>query len=125
MKLLPPLTEDTLWGILRQEVSDDTVNQLLAESLGYRFDPESQTWDCGAVEESWRGEYPEPPDFLENRPPMVKLTRSIPAPYKQLLKEKLGFGGYKIGEFTPNHTRRATAVSWFLYLLEMEAERAS
>lgn len=116
---LPPLTPETFWAILREEVSDQTVNQLLAYYLGYRYDPVEQAWDTRLVEESWRSEYPEPPDFIANRPPVVKLTRSIPTANKQLLKEKLGFPGYKIGEFTPRHTRRATAVNWLLsYLVE-------
>jgi len=33
---------------------------------------------------------------------------------KQLLKQKLGFKGYKIGEFGPRQTRRATAANWLL-----------
>ncbi|HAJ62505.1 MAG TPA: DUF1823 domain-containing protein, partial [Cyanobacteria bacterium UBA8543] len=59
-------------------------------------------------------EYPEPPNFIESRPATVKLTRSIPQPNKQLLKEQLGFKGYKIGEFSPRQTRRATAANWLL-----------
>jgi hypothetical protein len=44
----------------------------------------------------------------------VKLTRSIGQANKQLLKEQLGFKGYKIGEFGPRQTRRATAANWLL-----------
>jgi hypothetical protein len=44
----------------------------------------------------------------------VALTRSIPKQHKQLLKEQLGFGGYRIGELYPRRTRRATAVNWLL-----------
>ena len=44
----------------------------------------------------------------------MKLTRSIPVPNKQLLKEYLGFKGYKIGEFNPRDTRRATMANWLL-----------
>ena len=111
---LPPLTKDTLWGIINQEVSDEVVNALLAYYLGYRFDGDRQRWELEEVEPSWAEEYPDPPNFIENRPPTVKLTRSIPPENKQLLKEQLGFTGYKIGEFTPRHTRRATAVNWLL-----------
>ncbi|MFP4009128.1 MAG: DUF1823 family protein, partial [Spirulinaceae cyanobacterium] len=94
-----PLNAETLWAILKEEISDREVNELVWYYLGYRYDRESQQWDNQAVEETWRNDYPEPPDFIENRPPTVKLTRSIPKENKQLLKEKLGFQGYKIGEF--------------------------
>ena len=118
MQNLPPLTPETFWAILHEELSDEVVNQLLAYYLGYRYDALTQTWNTDQVEQSWQSEYPQPPDFIAHRPPMVKLTRSIPASYKQLLKEKLGFAGYKVGEFTPRDTRRATAVNWLLYYLE-------
>ncbi|AIE72752.1 MULTISPECIES: DUF1823 family protein [unclassified Synechocystis] len=111
---LPPLNKATLWGIIRQEISDEVVNALIAYYLGYRCNGDRQGWDLSSVEPSWAQEYPEPPNFIENRPPTVKLTRSIPAENKQLLKEQLGFTGYRIGEFTPRHTRRATAVNWLL-----------
>ena len=58
--------------------------------------------------------YPQPPDFVGSRPATVTLTRSIPPEDKQLLKEELGFKGYKVGELNPTLTRRATAVSWLL-----------
>ena len=44
----------------------------------------------------------------------MRLTRSIPAEHKQLLKEELGFRGYSVAELVPRLTRRATAVSWLL-----------
>ena len=117
MSNLPPLNTDTIWAILNEEIGDDIVNQLVWYYLGYRYDESTQTWDNSLVVEDWKTSYPEPPDFIENRPPTVKLTRSIPKENKQLLKEKLGFKGYKIGEFTPRHTRRATAANWlFNYL---------
>ncbi|MFM6280725.1 MAG: DUF1823 family protein, partial [Dolichospermum sp.] len=75
-------------------------------------------YDHSQVETTWREEYPQPPDFIESRPAIMKLTRSIPAENKQLLKEKLGFKGYKIGEFGPRQTRRATSANWLLsYML--------
>lgn len=122
MQNLPPLTPETFWAILQEELSDEVVNQLLAYYLGYRYDALTQTWNTDQVAQSWQSEYPQPPDFIAHRSPMVKLTRSIPAPYKQLLKEKLGFAGYKVGEFTPRHTRRATAVNWLLYYLESQSQ---
>jgi hypothetical protein len=114
LEQLPPLNNETIWQIIEEKLPDDIVNQLVWYHLGYRYDCETKTWDNRQVEQSWREEYPTPPDFIENRPPTVKLTRSIPAENKQLLKEELGFQGYKIGEFTPRHTRRATMANWLL-----------
>ena len=62
----------------------------------------------------WQDLYATPPDFIAERPPNVKLTRSIPKENKQMLKEELGFKGYKIGEFGPRQTRRATIANWLL-----------
>lgn len=114
MNPLPEVDTSTIWAILNEEVDDATVNRLVWHQLGYRYDEASQSWDTSLVAADWQEAYPEPPDFIENRPPTVKLTRSIPKEKKQLLKEKLGFKGYKIGEFTPRHTRRATAANWLL-----------
>ena len=118
MNSLPPLNTDTIWAILNEELSDENVNHLVAYYLGYRYDSDSQSWDNQQVAEDWRKDYPEPPDFIANRPPTVKLTRSIPKENKQLLKEKLGFKGYKIGEFGPRQTRRATTANWLLSFLQ-------
>jgi hypothetical protein len=115
---LPPLNTDTIWAILNEQLDDRTVNCLVWYYLGYRYDEVNQSWDNNNIAKDWREEYPEPPDFIVNRPPTVKLTRSIPKENKQLLKEKLGFKGYKVGEFTPRHTRRATAANWLLSYLE-------
>lgn len=114
----PSLNAKTLWAIVNEEISDREVNELVWYYLGYRYDPETQKWDNQAVAETWRTDYPEPPDFIENRPPTVKLTRSIPKENKQLLKEKLGFKGYKIGEFGPRQTRRATMANWLLSYMQ-------
>jgi hypothetical protein len=115
---LPPLNNDTFWSILDDRLSDLGVNQLLWYYLGYRYDRVHHIWDISKVDPDWQSAYPLPPDFIANRPPTVKLTRSIPSVYKQLLKEELGFKGYQIGEFGPRQTRRATAVSWFLAYLK-------
>ncbi len=114
---LPPLTSETLWQILNDQIEDATVNQLLWHCLGYRYDPAKQTWQCDGVPPEWATAYPEPPDFIGSRPAIVKLTRSIPPAHKQLLKEQLGFEGYRIHELTPRRTRRATAVNWLLSYL--------
>lgn len=118
MTNLPPLNTDTIWAILKEEIDDATVNRLVWYYLGYRYDEASESWDTSNVAQEWKEKYPEPPDFIVNRPPTVQLTRSIPKENKQLLKEKLGFKGYKIGEFGPRQTRRATAANWLLSYLE-------
>ena len=119
MSDLPPLTTETLWAIIHGEIPDQTVNQLVWDSLGYRQNPDTGLWDVSAVDPAW-AEYPEPPNFIESRPATVKLTRSIPKENKQLLKEQLGFEGYKVGELTPTKTRRATAVNWLLSHLRQQ-----
>lgn len=115
---LPPLTAETMWAILNEEIDDAIVNQLVWYHLGYRYDAEAGQWNAESVLPEWREEYPQPPDFIDSRPATVKLTRSIPAENKQLLKEKLGFKGYKIGEFGPRQTRRATMTNWLMGLME-------
>jgi hypothetical protein len=113
MTNLPELNQATLWGIIREEIDDATANQLVWYCLGYRQD-ERDVWNADQVDPDWQEGYPEPPDFIENRPPTVKLTRSIPAEHKQLLKEQLGFEGYKVNELIPRKTRRATITNWLL-----------
>ena len=52
--------------------------------------------------------------MIASRPAAIRLTRSIPRESKQLLKQQLHFGGYRIDELYPRRTRRATAVNWLL-----------
>ncbi|MBW4645701.1 MAG: DUF1823 family protein [Goleter apudmare HA4340-LM2] len=118
MSNLPPLNTDTIWAILHEKIDDVTVNQLVWYYLGYRYDSATGEWNINEVAPVWRDEYPQPPDFIESRPATVKLTRSIPQENKQILKEKLGFKGYKIGEFGPRQTRRATAANWLCSYLQ-------
>ncbi len=118
---LPSLNTNTIWAILKEEIDDATVNRLVWYYLGYRYDESNQSWDTSNVAEDWKEKYPEPPDFIANRPPTVQLTRSIPKENKQLLKEKLGFKGYKLGEFSPRQTRRATAANWLLNYMEQNS----
>lgn len=118
MSNLPPLNTETIWAILNEEIDDAIVNKLVWHYLGYRYDETTGQWDTSKVLPEWRDEYPEPPNFIENRPPTVKLTRSIFAENKQLLKEQLGFKGYKLGEFKPRQTRRATAANWLLSYMQ-------
>lgn len=114
MSELPSLTPDTIWAILNEEITDDTVNKLVWNYLGYRYNSTANQWDITQVVPEWKEEYPEPPNFIESRPATVKLTRSIPQANKQLLKDQLGFKGYKVGEFGPRQTRRATVANWLL-----------
>ncbi|AFY35481.1 DUF1823 family protein [Calothrix sp. PCC 7507] len=118
MSNLPPLNTDTIWAILHEKIDDVTVNQLVWYYLGYRYDSSAEQWNTSEVAPEWRDEYPQPPDFIDSRPATVKLTRSIPQDNKQILKEKLGFKGYKIGEFGPRQTRRATAANWLCSYLQ-------
>lgn len=110
---LPPLNRDTLWAILDDTLEDATVNQLVWYYLGYRYQEEAGEWQAIDVDPAWH-DYPTPPDFIASRPATVKLTRSIPAENKQLLKEQLGFAGYKVDELVPRKTRRATIANWLL-----------
>lgn len=118
MSNLPPLNTETMWAILNEQFDDAIVNQLVWYHLGYRYNSATEQWDSSNVAPEWSSEYPQPPDFIDSRPATVKLTRSIPQDHKQILKEKLGFKGYKIGEFGPRQTRRATAANWLLSYLE-------
>jgi hypothetical protein len=118
MSILPSLNTETIWAILDEEIDDDTVNNLVWHYLGYRYDSANRRWDFTGVYQEWQEVYPQPPDFIESRAATVKLTRSIPPENKQLLKEKLGFKGYKIGEFGPRQTRRATVANWLLSYME-------
>lgn len=102
---LPPLNADTIWAILKDTIDDTIANRLVCHYLGY---------DDGSVEPQWLEAYPEAPNFIESRPAVVKLTRSIPPENKQLLKEQLGFGGYTVDELVPRKTRRATMANWLL-----------
>ncbi|HEY9807529.1 MAG TPA: DUF1823 family protein [Candidatus Obscuribacterales bacterium] len=121
MSDLPPLNSDTVWDILNDKIEDAIANRLVWHCLGYRYDDATGQWDATDVAPDWREAYPEPPDFIESRPATVKLTRSIPAENKQLLKEQLGFAGYKVGELVPRLTRRATMANWLLSYLRSSA----
>jgi hypothetical protein len=114
MDSLPPLSTETIQQILDDTLDDDTLHRLVWHYLGYRYDAATQTWNLDQVEPAWAEKYPEPPKFIEERPPTVQLTRSIPKPYKALLKDKMGFKGYTIDQLIPRLTRRATMASWLL-----------
>jgi len=124
MPQMLPLRTETIWAIINDAIDDVTVNQLVWHYLGYRYDETIDMWDNTQVVDEWRDEYPQPPNFIESRPATVKLTRSIPPENKQLLKEKLGFSGYKIGEFGPRQTRRATVANWLLSYMQQNNKNA-
>ncbi|MGD1864396.1 MAG: DUF1823 family protein [Phormidesmis sp.] len=117
MTNLPPLTTETLWAILNNELSDEQTHQLVWHVLGYRYDPQAQSWLADDVDDDWAEKYPEPPAFIESRPATVKLTRSIPKENKQLLKTFLGFKGYSVDQLVPRLTRRATMANWLLSVM--------
>ena len=118
------LTRPLLMAILEDRLSDQFVAQLVWERLGYR--PSSAVdglWRAGPQTPSdWGEAFPEAPQVIAVRPASVRLTRSIPKPYKQLLKEQLHFTGYRIGELYPRRTRRATVVNWLLAFLALEGQ---
>lgn len=116
---LPQLCDETFWAIINDEISDDVANRLVWHYLGYRYDETTQVWDVSHVDPEWAQTYPVPPAFTESRPATVKLTRSIPKPNKQLLKEHLGFKGYSVDELIPRRTRRATMVNWLLSYVQL------
>ena len=117
-----PLSRPLLEAVLADRVSDRFVCELIWPRLGYVPDG-SGTWSAGpAVDAAWREPFPIEPQFIAERPPSVALTRSIAKQHKQLLKEQLGFAGYRIGELYPRRTRRATAVNWLLAHLAERGE---
>ena len=118
------LSRALLMAILEDRLSDRFVASLVWERLGY-LHPEDGAgpWLAGpATPAAWREAFPEAPQVIAVRPASVRLTRSIPKEYKQLLKQQLNFAGYRIGELFPRRTRRATAVNWLLAWLAQQGE---
>jgi hypothetical protein len=106
--------------VLADRISDRFVAELVWQRLGYQPGP---VWRAGPeTPAAWAEAFPEAPQLIAERPASVRLTRSIPALHKQLLKQQLGFGGYRIGELYPRRTRRATAVNWLLADLAQRGE---
>ncbi len=115
-----PLSRALLEAVLADRISDRFVAELVWQRLGYQPGP---VWRAGPeTPAAWAEAFPEAPQLIAERPASVRLTRSIPAVYKQLLKEQLGFGGYRIGELYPRRTRRATAANWLLADLAQRGE---
>lgn len=118
------LSRTLLMAILEDCLSDQFVASLVWERLGY-LPPEGGEgpWLAGpATPAAWREAFPEAPPVIASRPASVHLTRSIPKESKQLLKQQLQFGGYRITELYPRRTRRATAVNWLLAWLKSAGE---
>jgi hypothetical protein len=117
-----PLSRALLEAVLADRTSDRFVCALIWSRLGYAPDG-SGRWCAGpTTDDSWREAFPIEPQFIAERPPSVALTRSIAKAHKQLLKEQLGFAGYRIGELYPRRTRRATAVNWLLAHLAVRGD---
>ena len=117
-----PLSRELLEAVLVDRTSDRFVCELIWPRLGYELNG-SSPWSAGpATSAGWRESFPVEPQFIAERPPSVALTRSIAKEHKQLLKEQLGFAGYRIGELYPRRTRRATAVNWLLAHLAERGE---
>ena len=110
--------------ILEDRCSDRDVCELIWQRLGYvPLVKDGSSWGPGPLlSDEWRTAFPEPPQIIAERPASVRLTRSIAKQHKQLLKQQLGFAGYRIGELYPRRTRRATAVSWLLAWLAERGE---
>jgi len=122
-----PLSRLLLEAVLADRTSDRFVCELVWRRLGYRPPMQSPDtsapWSAGPdTPPGWAEAFPQAPELIATRVASVQLTRSIPAPHKQLLKEQLGFSGYRIGELYPRRTRRATAVNWLLAHLAERGE---
>ena len=120
------LSRPLLQLILEDRTTDRFVAERVWERLGYRPAADQSPaglWTAGPdTPGAWRTAFPQGPEVIATRPASVALTRSVPKPLKQLLKEQMGFGGYKIGELYPRRTRRATAVNWLLAWLAERGE---
>lgn len=116
-----PLSRVLLEAVLADRTSDRFVCELVWSRLGYLPGCEALEggialpWLAGPdTPGSWAAAFPQAPEVIAQRPASVALTRSIQSAHKQLLKQQLGFAGYRIGELYPRRTRRATAVNWLL-----------
>jgi Domain of unknown function (DUF1823) len=127
------LSNENMLRIVRIQCSDLEVNTLVWKCLGYRFDPDSETWNNDQVFPNWKEKYTTPPDFIGMRRIYEKeidqvslkanqgLVRSVPVESKQSLKthlKPLGFRGYQYAELTPNKTRRAQCANWLIFYRE-------
>eukprot|EP00752_Nemacystus_decipiens_P006874 g6175.t1 len=127
------LANENLIKVVAEKSTDDELNWLLWKCLGYRYNPETDTWKPVSVFPRWQERYPEPVDFVGvtriydpriDKPvktALQTLVRSVRPEFKQLLVDELkplGFTGLKLDELTPNRTRRAQLVNFLLYYRE-------
>ncbi len=119
-----PLSKALLLEILSDRIADCFVVRLIWERLGYKpAESLDEVWLAGEnTPLDWGEAFPEAPEVIAQRKASVKLTRSIPKEYKQLLKKSLNFDGYRIGELYPRRTRRATAANWLLAWISIRGE---
>ena len=129
-----PLSRALLEAVLADRLSDRFLCELVWSRLGYGPAAEAGAdslpaagcagpWRAGPTTPAdWAEAFPVAPELIASRPASVRLTRSIPAEHKQLLKQQLGFAGYRIGDLYPRRTRRATAVNWLLAHLSERGE---
>ncbi|WP_320668205.1 DUF1823 family protein [Prochlorococcus sp. MIT 1307] len=119
-----PISRALLMEILADRITDCFVTRLVWERLGYQpTDQSNSVWVAGKnTPVDWQQAFPQAPEVIANRQASVYLTRSIQKENKQLLKQKLNFPGYRIGELYPRRTRRATAVNWLLAWLVTRGE---
>ena len=111
-----PICKELLFLILKDEVSDVFVCELVWERLFYSRERSINKWFVSELTPNyWSGKFAEAPQIISERIASVHLTRSIPKEHKQGLKNFLNFKGYKIYELYPRRTRRATAVNWLIY----------
>ncbi len=122
-----PLSKKLFKAILSDQISDRFVSELIWERLGYVPSlGEENLWLAGkCTPKEWIEKFPNAPEVIASRTASVFLTRSIPKHLKQLLKQRLDFGGYRIGELYPRRTRRATSVNWLLAWMEQSGLKLS
>ena len=109
------LTNEEIVKFVREEVSDQEVNELVWRCLGYRR--VDGAWNADQVFPKWRAKYPQPPDLVGVTRTYSKdvdevvlranqaLVASIPMKYKGGIKEhlrKVGWTGYLLEGLTPN-----------------------
>lgn len=127
------LSNENIMKIVKIKCTDLEVNTLVWKGLGYRFDPDTETWNNEKVFPNWKNKFPSPPDLIgmqrvyskEVDQPSLRsnqqLVKSVPVESKQSLKKflkPLGWPGYQFKELTPNKTRRAQCANWLLFYRE-------
>ena len=111
-----PISKDLLFSILRDELTDRFVSELIWERLFYIKEIHSCNWKfSNNTPNYWSEKFNYAPQVIAERDASIHLTRSIHQKYKQGLKRFLNFEGYQIHELYPRRTRRATAVNWLIF----------